>query len=132
MNKEQNDVLIVRDFVRNTGGREFHFNEIVRGLNIIEYSGRISDVRKKFDCTCGQDKRTCTAIEHIQNTRKCYYRYLNRKISYGDEIKPSQIVKQVTQMPEKTVKLSGQELTRWEATRKLFERPKLPVRNYGN
>lgn len=131
MNKEQTDVLIVRDFVRNTGGREFHFNEIVRGLNIVEYSGRISNVRTLFECTCGKDKKTCTAIEHIQNTRKCYYRYLCRKIAYEAEIKPSQIVRQQPVLPEKP-EMNEEARARWEAIGALLKKPKLPVRNYGN
>lgn len=48
----------------------------VEGLRILEYSGRISDLREDLGCTCGKDPAECTASEHILNTRKGYYKFV--------------------------------------------------------
>ena len=123
------DVQRVEAFLRGTQGAEFNHRRIVDDMHITEYSGRISDVRKLWGCTCGQDKTRCTSIEHIQNTRKGYYRYVCRKLAYEAEIKPSQIVRQQPVAPQKA-EMNEEARARWEATRALLTRTKLPVRNY--
>lgn len=70
-------------FFRSNPNREVNaYLEIVgpEGLRILEYTGRISDVREDLGCTCGQDQNSCTASEHIQNTRKGYYRFVTKFI----------------------------------------------------
>lgn len=68
------------DFFKAFEGQEVNHRRIIdrhpTGLGITEYSGRISDLRKNFGCTCGENKSTCTANEHIINTRKNYYKYI--------------------------------------------------------
>lgn len=49
---------------------------VASGLRILEYSGRISDIREDLGCTCGKDPAECTASEHILNTRKGYYKFV--------------------------------------------------------
>lgn len=69
---------------RNSGGRLISCSELVDGRfygtkRIIEYSGRITDARKEVGCTCGQDKDTCTADEHIRNVKTNWYQYSSIK-----------------------------------------------------
>lgn len=124
------DVERVENYLRGTQGAEFNHRRIVDDMRITEYSGRISDVRRKWGCTCGQDKTTCMAIEHVQNTRKGYYRYLCRKLTYEAEIKPVQIVKKATVMPEKCQKVQGEAAVKWESLRDKLGRKPYPVANY--
>lgn len=65
-----NDTQRVMSLFRASKGRMITNHEIIRGQfygvkPVLEYTGRISDVRKIFECSCGQDKDTCTASEHI-------------------------------------------------------------------
>lgn len=68
-------------YLKTLEGREFSHRKIIdsapMGLGISEYSGRFSDLRKDFGCTCGEDPTTCTATEHILNTRKNFYKYIS-------------------------------------------------------
>lgn len=72
-------------FLKAHEGREFNHRMIIdsspRGLGISEYSGRFADIREDIGCTCGKDQNSCTATEHIINTRKNYYKYVNDKMS---------------------------------------------------
>ena len=65
-----NDTQRVMSLFRASKGRMITNHEIIRGQfygvkPVLEYTGRISDVRKIFDCSCGKDKDSCTASEHI-------------------------------------------------------------------
>lgn len=65
-----NDTQRVIALFRASKGKMITNHEIIRGQfygikPILEYTGRISEARKEFGCTCGQDKDTCTASEHI-------------------------------------------------------------------
>lgn len=65
---------------RNSGGRLISSSELVMGeyygtKKIIEYTGRITDARKELGCTCGENKHTCQAQEHIVNVKTNWYQY---------------------------------------------------------
>lgn len=65
-----NDTQRVLKLFRSSEGRVIRNNEIIQGnfygtKPVLEYTGRMSDARKIIDCTCGQDKDSCTALEHI-------------------------------------------------------------------
>lgn len=64
---------------RENEGKEINHRRIIdsepAGLGISEYSGRITDLREDFGCTCSESQFGCTAKEHIVNTKKNYYRY---------------------------------------------------------
>jgi hypothetical protein len=45
---------------------------------IIEYTGRLKNARDILGCTCGEDKNSCTASEHIVNTRKGFYKFITQ------------------------------------------------------
>lgn len=67
-------------FLKANKGREINaFTEIVNGLHILEYTGRLTDCRKKIGCTCASGL-FCSAKEHIVNTRKGYYKYVDNSI----------------------------------------------------
>lgn len=57
---------------------------VASGLRILEYSGRISDIRKDLGCTCGEDQNTCTSREHIRNTRKGFYKFVTGQEEIGE------------------------------------------------
>jgi len=70
-------------FFRSNPNREVDaYTEIVGvdGLRILEYTGRISDVRKDLGCTCGEEPLYCQATEHIINTRKGYYKFVTKEV----------------------------------------------------
>lgn len=65
---------------RNSNGRLISSTELVMGeyygtKKIIEYTGRIKDARDEIGCTCGENKHTCTAQEHIVNVKTNWYQY---------------------------------------------------------
>lgn len=65
---------------RNSGGRLISSSELVMGeyygtKKIIEYTGRITDARRELGCTCGENKHTCQAQEHIVNVKTNWYQY---------------------------------------------------------
>lgn len=66
----------VLQLFRNFANIEINHRRIVDDLRISEYTGRIVDAREVLGCTCGKDKDTCTAREHIVNTRKGYYKFI--------------------------------------------------------
>ena len=70
------DVERVLQLFRQYANLEFNHRKIVDDLRISEYTGRITDAREVLGCTCGKDKDTCTAREHIVNTRKGYYKFI--------------------------------------------------------
>jgi len=70
------DTLRVLQLFRQYANLEFNHRKIVDDLRISEYTGRITDAREVLGCTCGKDKSTCTAREHIVNTRKGYYKFI--------------------------------------------------------
>lgn len=70
------DVERVLQLFRQYANLEFNHRKIVDDLRISEYTGRITDAREVLGCTCGKDKDTCTAREHIVNTRKGYYKFV--------------------------------------------------------
>ena len=70
------DTLRVLQLFRQYANLEFNHRKIVDDLRISEYTGRIVDAREVLGCTCGKDKNTCTAREHIVNTRKGYYKFI--------------------------------------------------------
>lgn len=113
--KYTTDILRVEEFFRNSKGRLVDLKEITVGMDITEYSGRISNVRTKWSCTCGQNKLTCEAVEHIKNIRKCKYRYVNKKLFYGTinrtveaSMSPFEL------LPARTEPLTGEALKRWQ------------------
>lgn len=114
------DAERVSTYFRNSEGRIVNHREIIEGLRISEYSGRIVDVRRDWGCTCGQNKNTCDAIEHIVNVKRGYYRYLNHKIHYAPMIRRCEPV--LENLPERTMPLSGEVLNKWEATRQMLQR----------
>lgn len=70
-------------FFRSNSNREVNaYTEIVgpEGLRILEYSGRISELREDLGCTCGKEPLYCQAQEHILNTRKGYYKFITHEI----------------------------------------------------
>lgn len=70
------DVERVLQLFRQYANLEFNHRKIVDDLRISEYTGRITDAREVLGCTCGKDKNTCAAREHIVNTRKGYYKFI--------------------------------------------------------
>lgn len=65
------------NYLKSNQNREVNaFVEIVNGLHILEYTGRLTDARKMIGCVCSSGL-TCTSLEHIINTRKGYYKYIN-------------------------------------------------------
>ena len=66
----------VLQLFRNFANIEINHRRIVDDLRISEYTGRIVDAREVLGCTCGKDKDTCAAREHIVNTRKGYYKFI--------------------------------------------------------
>ena len=68
---------IVEKLFRSSLGRNVNLHEIL-AKGIVEYSGRITDVRKRWNCTCGKDSATCTASEHIVNVKTGWYRYIGK------------------------------------------------------
>jgi len=70
------DAERVLQLFRNFSNIEINHRKIVDDLRISEYTGRIVDAREVLGCTCGKDKDTCTAREHIVNTRKGYYKFV--------------------------------------------------------
>lgn len=92
-----NDMTRVLLLFRQSAGRMITNHEIIRGQffgtkPILEYTGRITDARKEINCTCGKDKKSCIALEHI--------------ISVGDNkfIYKSSLVKQIPQEIDQEVK----------------------------
>lgn len=83
----------IYQFLKAHEGKEFNHRKIIDsppiGLGISEYSGRLTDIREDIGCTCGKDRDTCTATEHIINVRKNFYKYIN-----------SRMVKPVAEPPE--------------------------------
>lgn len=72
-------------YLRANEGREINaFTEIVNGLKILEYTGRLTDCRKMIGCTCASNI-FCTSQEHIVNTRKGYYKYIGIKNNKKDK-----------------------------------------------
>lgn len=76
---------------RNSFERRINVNEIVDGKyfgskKIIEYSGRITDAREEMGCTCGKDKKSCTASEHIINVKRNWYQYRSDKVEVKKEV----------------------------------------------
>jgi hypothetical protein len=70
-------------FFRDNPNREICCTELVAGQfygtkKIIEYTGRIKDARDILGCTCGEDKHSCTAPEHIVNVRKGFYKFITK------------------------------------------------------
>lgn len=127
----KDDALKLQAFYRRNKDRRVHSDEICALLGNHSYTERHTDIRKDFECTCGEDKKTCTALEHIQSLGKGYFWYICKKIAYSDEIKPSQTVIQRPQLPQKA-EMNAEARARWEAVGKLLRQPKLPVGNYGN
>lgn len=78
-------------FFRENPNREVNaYTELVAGgLQILEYTGRISDVREHLGCTCGQDINQCRATEHVQNTRKGYYKFVTAHETHKEPISVS-------------------------------------------
>lgn len=73
------------NYLKANEGREVNaFIEIVNGLKILEYTGRLTDCRKMIGCTCSSGL-TCTSQEHIINTRKGYYKYIGIKNDKDEE-----------------------------------------------
>lgn len=70
------DTQRVLQLFKDHANQEINHRMIVDGLRISEYTGRITDARVELNCTCGKDKTTCTAREHIINTRKGYYKFV--------------------------------------------------------
>lgn len=67
-------------YLKDRGDKEVNINTLIRGQfygtkRIIEYTGRISDARKKLGCTCGENTETCKADEHIISTRRNFVKY---------------------------------------------------------
>lgn len=64
-------------FFESNEGREVNaYTEIVINMRILEYTGRITDLRHHFGCVCASGQ-TCYSDKHIVNTRKGYYKYLS-------------------------------------------------------
>lgn len=68
-------------FFRDNPNRDVCCTQLVAGefyghKKIIEYTGRLKDARDILGCTCGKDKNSCTASEHIINTRKGFYKFV--------------------------------------------------------
>lgn len=68
---------IVERLFRASQGRNVNLHEIL-AKGIVEYTGRIADVRKRWGCICGKDSATCTANEHIVNVKTGWYRYIGK------------------------------------------------------
>lgn len=68
---------IVEKLFRSSQGRNVNLHEIL-AKGIVEYTGRITDVRKRWGCICGKDSSTCTANEHIVNVKTGWYRYIGK------------------------------------------------------
>ncbi len=74
------DTQRVLQLFRKSGGKLISNSSISAGQYfgtkpILNWSARITDARDEIDCNCGQDQDTCTAVEHIRNVKKNWYRY---------------------------------------------------------
>lgn len=80
------DTQKVLKLFRENPNKELNHRIIVVDMGISEYTGRIRNARVELGCTCGEDKATCTAPEHIVNTRKGFYKF----VTSMDVVKPRQ------------------------------------------
>lgn len=127
------DVERVLRLFRDHTNIEINHRMIVDDLHISEYTGRITDARDKLGCTCGRDKKSCTALEHIVNTRKGYYRFVSKTPVW----KPAPVVvtlgvdQQLAKLRQqyKQAKARGDEV-QMDVIKRLAERIKNPPKDY--
>lgn len=67
-------------------GQEVNHRVFIVDLVISEYTGRMTDLRRKLGCTCSESQTLCSAFEHVRNTRKNYYMYLNEKSAVKEKL----------------------------------------------
>lgn len=67
------DTERVQQLFEHSGGRIITPMEIITLVKTVEYTGRISNAREDWNCTCGQDPDSCTAKKHIINIGKNKY-----------------------------------------------------------
>lgn len=92
-------------FFRTSQGRRIFMREIIDGLRIVEYTGRITDARKLIDCTCGEDQARCLSSEHIRNVAKGWYQYIS--LNQTKAIPTASV-------PLKPAQLVGNDLSAWQ------------------
>ena len=132
-----NDTQRVMSLFRASKGRMITNHEIIRGQfygvkPVLEYTGRISDVRKIFECSCGQDKDACTASEHIisvGNNKFIYKSEQTEEIKKQNEIRTVSI--NLNSLKTKLLKLRGEykSLKENDPMRKVIEVRGKAIRN---
>lgn len=97
------DTQRVLKLFRENPSMELNHRIIVVEMGISEYTGRLKNARDMIGCTCGTDKDTCSASEHIINTRKGFYKYVSDRIT--EVIEPKGTMVNLEELKQKRLEL---------------------------